>query len=169
MGSIDSLLAGAIALRDGMQGGIIREVLQPHEQDIIEQQRIQLLEGKNSDGEDMHPYYTEDVKPRGYFRTKESAQRYSDWKQTLSYPYSVKRNPNAPNLYITGVFHDDLGVKLDSDSVGIVPDTAYAANIMGKYGKNAFGLCVEKWNVIWNDKGAREELIEKMRKVLWQS
>ena len=168
MGAIDSLLAGAIALRDGMQGGIIREVLQPHEQDIIEQQRIQLLEGKNSDGEDMHPYYTEDVKPRGYFRTKESAQRYADWKQTLSYPYSVKRNPNAPNLYITGVFHDDLNISFGPDSLSIVPDTSYAANIMKKYGFGVFGLSPMMWEVIWNDFGAKDELIEEMRNVLWQ-
>lgn len=169
MGAIDTLLRNAEALRQGMQGDIIREALRPHEQDIIEQQRIQLLEGKNSDGEDMHPYYTEDVKPSGYFRTKESAQRYADWKQQLSYPYSVKRNPNAPNLYITGVFHGDLNAELGSDSVAIVPDTAYAANIMAKYGRNAFGLCVEKWNVIWNDKGAKDELITRMRTILWQS
>ena len=139
-----------------------------HGTEIVEQQRIQLLEGKNSHGEDIHPFYTEDIKPRGWFKTRESAQRYADWKQTISYPYSVRRNPNAPNLYITGVFHDDLGVDFRSDAVAIIPDTAYAANIMSKYGRGMFGLSMEKWAVIFGEKGARNELIEKIRNLLWQ-
>ena len=166
--TLEGLLMNARTLQAGMQGSLIREALVPYEEDIVEQQRIQLLEGKNSDGEDMHPFYSEDVKPNGYFHTKESAARYREWKQTITYPYSVKRNPDAPNLYITGVFHDDLGVAFGKDYVAIIPDTAYAANIMQKYGMNAFGLCMEKWGVIWNEKGGKNNLIEQMKKVLWQ-
>ena len=166
--TISSLLANAKALRSGLQGSLVREVLQMHGTEIVEQQRIQLLEGKNSHGEDIHPLYTEDIKPRGWFKTRESAQRYADWKQTISYPYSVRRNPNAPNLYITGVFHDDLGVDFGSDAVAIIPDTAYAANIMAKYGRGMFGLSMDKWAVIFGEKGARNELIEKIRNLLWQ-
>ena len=80
----------------------------------------------------------------------------------------VKRNPDAPNLYITGVFHDDLGAEFRDDEMEIVPDTGYAANIMAKYGRNAFGLNAEKWLVIFMDKGARDELIKKMKETLWQ-
>ena len=166
--TISSLLENAKAVQSGLQGSLVREVLQMHGTEIVEQQRIQLLEGKNSHGEDIHPLYTEDIKPRGWFKTRESAQRYADWKQTISYPYSVRRNPNAPNLYITGVFHDDLGVNFGSDAVEIIPDTAYAANIMSKYGRGMFGLSMEKWAVIFGEKGARNELIEKIRNLLWQ-
>ena len=166
--TISSLLENAKAVQSGLQGSLVREVLQMHGTEIVEQQRIQLLEGKNSHGEDIHPLYTEDIKPRGWFKTRESAQRYADWKQTISYPYSVRRNPNAPNLYITGVFHDDLGVDFGSDAVAIIPDTAYAANIMSKYGRGMFGLSMEKWAVIFGEKGARNELIEKIRNLLWQ-
>ena len=166
--TISSLLENAKAVQSGLQGSLVREVLQMHGTEIVEQQRIQLLEGKNSHGEDIHPFYTEDIKPRGWFKTRESAQRYADWKQTISYPYSVRRNQNAPNLYITGVFHDDLGVNFGSDAVEIIPDTAYAANIMSKYGRGMFGLSMEKWAVIFGEKGARNELIEKIRNLLWQ-
>ncbi len=167
--TIGSLLQNARALKDGLERGtLLREVLEPHGQDIIEQQRIQLLEGKAADGTDMHPFYSEDIKPKGWFHTKKTAANYAAWKQTLSYPYSVRRNPDAPNLYITGVFHDDLNVEFQPDAVGIIPDTAYAANIMMKYGKNAFGLCMEKWGVIFGEKGAKDELIDKMKEVLWQ-
>lgn len=151
-----------------MRGPLLRDVLKVHEQDIVEQQRIQLLEGKDSKGNDMHPFYSEDLKPSGWFRTKDSARRYADWKQTISYPYPVKRNPDAPNLYITGVFHDDLGAEFRDDEMEIVPDTGYAANIMAKYGRNAFGLNTEKWLVIFTDKGVRDELIKKMKETLWQ-
>lgn len=167
--TIEGLLNNARALHAGLQGGsLVRSVLEGHGEDIIEQQRIQLLEGKASDGTEMHPFYSEDIKPRGWFTNRQKAANYAAWKQTLSYPYSVKRNPDAPNLYITGVFHGDLSVQFNPESVGVKPDTAYAANIMMKYGKNAFGLCWEKWGVIFNDKGAKDELIRKMKELLWQ-
>lgn len=166
--TIEGLLTNARAVQQGlMDGALLRTVLEPHGSDILEQQKIQLLEGKAADGTDMHPYYSEDLKPRGWFHSRQSASNYAAWKQTLSYPFSVKRNPDAPNLYITGVFHDDLGIVFNADSVGIIPDTMYASVIMSKYGKNAFGLCPEKWGVIFNEKGAKDELIEKIRKVLW--
>ena len=167
--SIQQLLENARGLQDGMsRGGLIREALLPYEQDIVEQQRIQLLEGKGSDGKDLHPFYSEDIKPRGYFRSKDSAARYAAWKQTLSYPYTVKRNADAPNLYITGVFHNDLVADMGTDSMAIVPDTAYAANIMRKYGYEVFGLSKDSWAVIWNDKGAVDTLLNVMRNRLWQ-
>lgn len=166
---LDELLSNAKTLKSDMTNGtLMRGVLQRHEQDIVEQQRIQLLEGKASDGNDIHPFYTEDVKPTGYFRTRESAARYAAWKQTLNYPYQVQRKPDSPNLYVTGVFHNDLGVDFGADTVAIVPDTAYAANIMAKYGKGMFGLSGEKWAVIFNDKGAKDELISEMENILWQ-
>ena len=81
--TLDGLLQNARALRQGMQASLIREALKSHENEILEQQRIQLLEGKDSQGKDMHPLYSEDIKPRGWFNTKESAKRYAEWKQTI--------------------------------------------------------------------------------------
>lgn len=166
---LDELLSNAKSLQTDLENGtLMREVLQRHEQDIVEQQRIQLLEGKTSDGGDIHPFYSEDVKPTGYFRTKESAARYAAWKQTLSYPYQVQRKPDSPNLYITGVFHNDLGVEFNAESVAIIPDTAYAANIMAKYGNGMFGLSGDKWAIIFDEKGAKDELLTEMENILWQ-
>ena len=167
--TIDRLLNNARMMQQQMQQGVaVRDVLVRHEQDIIGQQRTQLLMGKGSDGRDIHPYYTEDLKPQGYFTTRKKAENYRAWKQTLSYPQSVQRNPDAPNLYITGLFHNDLGVSFGTDTLMIVPDTAYAANIMRKYGMNIFGLNGQSWAVIWNEKGAKSELITKMKETLWQ-
>jgi len=167
--TIDELLGNAKTLQEDMQSGrLTRDVLMRHGAHIVEQQRIQLLMGKGSDGRDLHPFYSEDVKPSGYFRSGAEAKRYAAWKQTLRYPYSVQRNPDAPNLYITGVFHDDLNVEFNADSLAIVPDTAYAAKIMAKYGYGIFGLNAQMWDVIWNDFGAKDELITEMKNVLWQ-
>ena len=167
--TIGSLLKNAQALKNGMQRGeLVRDVLMRHGDHIVEQQRIQLLMGKGSDGKDLHPFYSEDVKPRGYFKSGAQARKYAAWKQTLSYPYQVERNPDAPNLYITGMFHDDLNVEFGIDGLSIVPDTAYAANIMRKYGFGIFGLNQQMWGIIWNEWGAKSELIEEMKNVLWQ-
>lgn len=167
--TIDGLLTNAKTLQQDMDSGrLIREVMMRHGEQIVEQQRVQLFMGKGSNGEDLHPFYSEDLKPQGYFKNRQSASQYAAWKQTISYPYTVKRNPDAPNLYITGVFHDDLNINFGLDSLSIVPDTSYAANIMKKYGFGVFGLCAMMWEVIWNDFGAKDELIEEMRNVLWQ-
>ena len=167
--TIDALLKNAQALQNSMQSGtLVRDVLLNHGEHIVEQQRVQLFMGKGSDGRDLHPFYSEDLKPKGYFKSGAAARAYAAWKQTISYPYSVQRNPDAPNLYITGVFHDDLNINFGVDSLQIVPDTAYAANIMAKYGFGIFGLNQQMWGVIWNDFGAKGELIEKMKETLWQ-
>jgi hypothetical protein len=39
---------------------------------------------------------------------------------------------------------------------------------MSKYGRGMFGLSMEKWSVIFGEKGAKDELIEKIRNLLWQ-
>ena len=167
--TIDGLLKNAQALQNGMQRGeLVRDVLMRHGDHIVEQQRIQLLMGKGSDGKDLHPFYSEDVKPSGYFKNAAQARKYAAWKQELRYPYQVQRNPDAPNLYITGMFHDDLNVEFGVDSLSIVPDTAYAANIMRKYGFGIFGLNAQMWDIVWNDCGAKDELITEMKNVLWQ-
>jgi hypothetical protein len=167
--TIEGLLDNARQLQSDLtQGSIIRDVLEPHGAEIVDQQRTQLLMGKGSDGQDIHPFYSEDLKPQGYFKSSATAANYRGWKQELSYPKNVQRNPDAPNLYITGVFHNDLNVSFGADALSIVPDTAYAANIMAKYGLNIFGLSWESWGVIWNERGAKDELITKVKSVLWQ-
>ena len=54
--TISSLLENAKVVQSGLQGSLVREVLQMHGTEIVEQQRIQLLEGKNSHGEDTVSY-----------------------------------------------------------------------------------------------------------------
>ena len=148
MGILDGLLSRVKNIGDGLtDGSLMRGVLMPYEGEILAKQKEQLFEGKSVTGEDMRPYYSEDLKPRGYFHSAQSAGRYAAWKQDLSYPYSAQRNPDAPNLYINGKFHSELGIDMGPDRVNIIDTTAKAKEIMSKYA-GQFGLNWSKWNEI---------------------
>lgn len=168
MDILTDLLNRVLTVQAGLESGsLVREILVSRRDEIIEEQRIQLLEGKGSDGEDLHPFYSEDLKSNGgYFHSVQSAGRYAAWKQDLDYPYSVSRNPDAPNLYITGKFHDELGVDFGPDSIAIVGLTAYAQRIMAKYGVSAFGLNAEHWDTVWSN-GGYDDLLESVKQILF--
>lgn len=168
MDILTDLLNRVLTVQAGLESGsLVREILVSRRDEIIEEQRIQLLEGKGSDGEDLHPFYSEDLKSNGgYFHSVQSAGRYAAWKQDLDYPYSVSRNPDAPNLYITGKFHDELGVDFGPDSIAVVGLTAYAQRIMAKYGVSAFGLNAEHWDTVWSN-GGYDDLLESVKQILF--
>ena len=169
MGILDDLLIRVKTVDGGMRtGSLVREAVVNHPDDILDLQREQLFEGKRPDGEDIRPFYSEDLKPSGYFYSVESAGRYAAWKQSgISYPYSARgRNPDAPNLYINGRFHDELGVEFTADTVGVVATTNYATTIMAKYGMDTFGLSATNWSVIFEDRGAYDELMNAIKEQL---
>lgn len=165
--TIQKLIGNAEALLSELESGaLVRSTLEEYGEDIMTMQRIQLLEGKASSGDDIRPYYSEDVQPGGYFKTRESAARYRAWKGEISYPHDVKRNDDAPNLYINGKFHSELGVTFGSDEVGILPTTPYASKIVKKYGVNTFGLTQERWNQLFLEVGAINKLMANIKKTL---
>lgn len=169
MGILNDLAARVRRVEAGlMTGEFVRNALSGHGDDIMALQLEQLFSGLASSGEDIRPYYSEDLKPNGYFYTVESAGRYADWKLNgINYPYTAKRNPDAPNLYINGRFHSELAVSLGPSDVGIVPLTPYAAGIMAKYGVNTFGLMWSNWDRIFVDYGAYNELMNEIKMMLY--
>lgn len=169
MGILNDLRTRVQTVNDGLQTGqMVRDVVVRHPDDILELQRIQLFEGKAANGQDIRPYYSEDLKPSGYFYTVDSAGRYAAWKMDgINYPYRATRNPDAPNLFINGRFHDELGVRFLADAVGIVPVTPYAAKIVAKYGINTFGLMAEKWSILFVQRGAYYELMNELKARLY--
>ena len=166
---LEQLISRVTAVRDGLANGtLVRDVLVNHQDDILTLQKEQLFNGKRSDGEDMRPFYSEDLKPTGHFYTVEAAKRYSDWKLSIPYPSAAQRanrNPDAPNLYINGKFHSELGVRFDTDSVSVTPTTPSATEIMARYGIESFGLTTENWNMIWQE-GALDELMNIIKEIL---
>ena len=169
MGILDDLRGRVQSVNDGLATGeLIRNVIVQHPDDILDLQKMQLFQGLAANGEDIRPYYSEDLKPSGFFHSVESAGRYAAWKQNgINYPYRANRNPDAPNLYINGRFHDELGVQFAADTVGIVPTTPYAAGIMAKYGINTFGLMMANWMVIFVERNAYNELMSEIKTRLY--
>ena len=98
----------------------------------------------------------------------ESAGRYAAWKlDGINYPYTANRNPDAPNLYINGRFHDELGVQFNADSVGIIGTTGYSKGIIDKYGINTFGLMAANWLAVFVEYGAYDQLMNDLRNILY--
>lgn len=169
MGILNDLRTRIVGVYDGLQTGeLVRNAVVKHPDDILDLQKQQLFSGLASDGQDIRPYYTEDLKPSGYFYTVESAKRYIAWKETgINYPYIANRNPDAPNLYINGRFHDELGVQFDVEAVGIVGTTGYSKGIIAKYGIQTFGLMMANWMVVFIERGAYNELMDEIRTRLY--
>lgn len=169
MGILNDLRTRVMNVNDGLQTGtLVRNTVIRHPDDILDLQREQLFEGKRSDGQDMRPYYSEDLKPKGYFYTVESAGRYAAWKQSgINYPYNANRNPDAPNLYINGRFHDELGVQFATDTVTVLGTTGYAKQIVDKYGLESFGLMMSRWMTIFAERGALDELMNEIKQLLY--
>ncbi len=170
MGILDELLGRVRTVAEGVENGaMVGAAIQSHSEDIMSLQKEQLLQGKTSGGDDIRPYYSEDLRPGGYFNSVESAKRYADWKASgISYPaFGGSRNPDAPNLYINGKFHSELGVQFTATTVAIVPETGYAATIVTKYGYETFGLMPENWNRIFYEYGAYNELMNEIKAILY--
>lgn len=169
MGILNDLRARVANVNEGLQTGeLVRDTIVRHPDDILELQKRQLFSGLSSNGEDIRPYYSEDLKPAGYFKSAESAKRYSAWKETgINYPYAANRNPDAPNLYINGRFHDELGVQFDSQTVAVVGTTGYSKGIVAKYGIQTFGLMIANWMVVFVERGAYEELMNEIKTRLY--
>lgn len=169
MGILNDLLARVVGVNDGLQTGeLVRDTIVRHPGDILDLQKQQLFSGLASNGQDIRPYYSEDLKPTGYFKSVESARRYSAWKQSgISYPFAANRNPDAPNLYINGRFHDELGVQFDAQTVGVVGTTSYAKEIIAKYGIRTFGLMMSNWMAVFVERGAYNELMHDIRTRLY--
>lgn len=168
MGILNDLRMRVQAVNDGLQSGaIVRDVVIQHREDILELQRIQLLQGKASSGEDLRPYYSEDLKPAGWFKSGATAAAYAAWKQDISYPYNVQRNPDAPSLYINGKFHDELTVEFSTSTMTVTGETAYAKIIIAKYGIENFGLMAEKWTQLFEEYNAYNELMDEIKSKLY--
>lgn len=165
MDILNQLRTRVADVKDNLETGeLVRDIVVKHPDDILDLQKQQLFSGLASNGQDIRPYYSEDLKPTGYFYTAESAKRYAEWKETgINYPYTAERNPDAPNLYINGRFHDELGVQFDAETVGIVGTTGYSKGIVAKYGIETFGLMMSNWMVIFIERGAYNELMQELR------
>lgn len=105
----------------------MKEVVEESTDAVLHEQKNQLLEGKNPDGFDITPSYFDDP----YFKSPESAKRYSDWKDRIT--PNPKRKKGTPNLFINGRYHNSIEVL--SSSVGVTINASFLqTEISNKYG-----------------------------------
>ena len=77
MGILNDLRTRVQSVNDGMETGeLVRNVIVQHPDDILDLQKMQLFQGLAANGQDIRPYYSEDLKPSGFFHSVESAGRY---------------------------------------------------------------------------------------------
>lgn len=116
---------------------VLQEEIADKSEELLDAQRNQLLEGKLSTGLDITPSYLDDP----FFKSRESAQRYSNWKDKIT--PNPKRKKGTPNLYIIGTLHSSISVALTAKSA--VFDLAFKKpDIISKFTENILGLNEEK-------------------------
>lgn len=140
--TLDDLIRRMESLQ-GQMDAFARTSLEDNREEVLGLQKEQLFSGKDRNGQDIRPYYSEDLQSRGgYFKTPQAARRYADWKASLTYPSHAAREADAPNLYINGRFHSEIGLQFTDETMLVTGETAYALQIIGKY-ESAFGLSEE--------------------------
>lgn len=112
---------------------VVQETMEQTTDEILTYNLNQLIDGKTSTGEDITPSYLDDP----YFKTREAAQRYSDWKDRIS-PAS-KRKKGTPNLFINGYYHSTRRVSIVDGKVVWTSSYKGAGDIERKF-KNIDGL-----------------------------
>lgn len=117
------------------------------------------MEGKGRDGTDLSPTYLEDP----YFKTKEAAQRYSDWKDKIT-PNPIRKS-GVPNLYINGFYHNSIGLTITSTSLNFVSKSYMGSDIERKFGERIHGLNTEK-RIIYVSGFLRPDFMTKVRSEL---
>ena len=111
---------------------------------VVEKQKDQFWEGKNAEDKDLTPSYLDDP----FFKSKDSAKKYMDWKQTLS-PSSSK-NPETPNLFINGkLVYDNVTAVNSGDKIIITIADSVGNKLESKY-DNLLGLTDANLNDLIN-------------------
>jgi hypothetical protein len=115
----------------------ISTIIDDTKEEIVKKNRQQLLDGIKSDGTEITPSYLNDP----YFKTKEAAQRYSNWKDKIT--PSNKRKSGTPNLYINGFYHNSIKLDVKGEIFKIQSTASIGNDIERKYGENVYGLTTE--------------------------
>jgi hypothetical protein len=133
--------------------------LKEKKEDYLALNLEQLMEGKRRDGLDLSPSYFQDP----YFRSVAAAQRYSDWKDKIT-PNS-KRKKGVPNLFITGPFHESIGIEIIDQDIDISSSSNMASSIENKFSNDIYGLNEEKSEELI-DNGLEDSFDNKIREQL---
>lgn len=136
MATLQQIKAKFLKLQ-GREVELAVQALQESDERILSLNRQQLFDGKTSQGEDLFPTYFDDP----YFKTKEAAERYSNWKDKIT--PNPNRKKGVPNLFIIGTFHNSIEV--DVSNKGLSFSASFLGDkIVRKYGGEVFGLSKDR-------------------------
>lgn len=110
------------------------EVFSKKNEDLfLSQQKDQLWDGQTSEEKPIEPTH----KDNKYFKTTAAAEKYIKWKE--SFTKNPKRDPNTPNLFITGKFYSELSVAADDKGITFDGNGIMSRKIIPIF-KNILGL-----------------------------
>lgn len=138
---------------------ILTPSLKKRENEFIEANREQLLEGKTNKDEMIHPKYTEDP----YFKSRGQALGYARWKHKLEEsgqipkPKSGTKYFTAPNMYIKGNLHSNIRMVVSKE--GLIFDAAGFGQGFDSKWKDIYGVTDKNLNIIIDD-DIKNEFIE---------
>ena len=122
---------------------------------VLDLNREQLYDGKDREGNDLHPTYFEDP----YFKSPAQAAGYSRWKDKIT--PNPRRTPGVPNLFINGYYYKSIVLAVDKQGLKYNSGFDDQNNINQKYGGKLYGL--DKDNRIILNKTAGPRAIELIR------
>jgi len=123
----------------------VQQVASLEEERFRELQQLQLVKGKDRNG-DYLPKYTEDPYFKGDY---EAAIRYRDWKVDIS--PDVSKPIDVMDFWIRGDFNASIRVHINGDKVDVFSDADIEADVLRKTGGKAFGINPESAQRLWDD------------------
>lgn len=124
---------------------IIVEILEKNIPVLIQIQKEQLYAGKNADGDNLSPGYSEDP----FFKSPASAKRYAEFKAKIRKGKDSaifgSKDSDTPDLIINGrLIYDTIFASVNKNSLIISARTSILSKLEAKY-KTPFGLNQKAW------------------------
>lgn len=118
-------------------------IAQNNTDEIADLNRQQLLAGKDSTGQSL-PLYTEDT----FFKTKEAATRYMNWKRHIS--PNKDKPADVMDFFISGYTHKGIFATIAGSEITLKNNTLFANSIQNKTKGLAWGLNSESEAKVWS-------------------
>lgn len=133
-------------LSESQLSAFIVEILTADRHILVELQKFQLLAGQNALGNELAPSYLDDP----FFKSKESAQRYSNFKDKLGLETNTaifkSKKKDTPNLIISGgLVHDTIFANITPKSLILDAASSILSKLEAKY-IEPFGLNQTAWD-----------------------
>jgi len=127
--------------------GVLMPVLEKYLPQMVMDNKDNLWDGKTSTGLNITPTYLTDpyfphTTPGGRVIT---AKAYMAWKSSPGYMQGSSRNPETPNLFISGKFYSEISAAVTELGIEFDAETSLGKAIQAKFGNEVIGITDEDW------------------------